>query len=328
MKRKLNILVACEESQAVCRAFRKLGQNAFSCDLLPCSGTRFDGDPDPHPEWHFNHDITTVLDKTDLTLQNGKQAKINGDWDIMIGHPPCTYLSVSGAKWYYHPEDKDKPMDQRRPHPSFPTRAQDREDGVAFFLFLANANVKRIAIENPVGIMSSRWRKPNQTIQPYMFGDAFSKGTCLWLKNLKELHPSKETSDHGEWIVFGSGKKQPKWYSDALTKSKSAEERRTMRSKTFPGIARAIAEQWTIQVALEEELLDKKELSILGIDYKDLDISSPDQLVVIEEKEQALIAYWLQKIEADRKAKNLAAARRRAAKKEVKWDNQGQGSLF
>lgn len=284
MKRKLNILVACEESQAVCKAFRRLGHNAYSCDLLKCSGG--------HPEWHFSHDVTKVLDKSDLTLQNGETAHIEGDWDIMIGHPPCTFLSVSGAKWYYHPDDKDLPIEQRRPHPKFPNRAKDREDGAAFFMLLANANVKRIAIENPVGIMSRRWRKPNQTIQPYMFGDPFSKGTCLWLKNLRELHPSKETDDHGEWIVFGSGKKLPKWYSDGLTKTKSAEERRTMRSKTFPGIARAIAEQWTIQIALEEDLLTFEEKAILGDDYIQLNRKEPDQLAIVEEREQKLIEYW------------------------------------
>jgi len=285
MIRRLNILVACEESQAVCSAFRKLGHNAFSCDLLDCSGG--------HPEWHFNHDVTTVLDKTDLSLQNGEIANIEGEWDLMIGHPPCTYLAVSGAKWYYHPADKHLPIEQRRPHPSFPNRAKDREDGVAFFMSLANANVKRIAIENPVGIMSSRWRKPDQTIQPYMFGDPFSKGTCLWLKNLKKLHPSKETDDHGEWIVFGSGKKLPKWYSDGLTKSKSADERRTMRSKTFPGIARAIAEQWTIQIAWEENLLDDEEKKILSDDYMSLDRSNKEQLVEVEKREQELIKLWI-----------------------------------
>ena len=287
MKRKLNILVACEESQAVCKAFRKLGHVAFSCDLLKCSGE--------HPEWHFNHDVTTVLDQTDLTLQNGEIAHVEGDWDIMVAHPPCTYLAVSGAKWYYHPDDKDLPIEQRRPHPHFPNRAKDREDVVNFFMSLANANVKRIAIENPVGIMSSRWRKPNQKVQPYMFGDPFSKGTCLWLKNLRPLHPSNETSDTGEWIVFGSGKKQPKWYSDALTKSKSTEERRTMRSKTFPGIARAIAEQWTIQIALEEGLLDEKELEILGPGYAELSRTNPDEVAIVEEREQNLIKYWLSK---------------------------------
>lgn len=287
MKRKLNILVACEESQAVCKAFRKLGHNAYSCDLLDCSGE--------HPEWHFNHDVTKVLDQSDLTLQNGEKAKIKGDWDIMIGHPPCTYLAVSGARWYYHPDDAGLPVEQRRPHPRFPNRAQDREDGAAFFMLLANANVKRIAIENPIGIMSKRWRKPDQSIQPYMFGDPFSKNTSLWLKNLRPLHPSKETDDHGERIVFKSGKTQPKWYSDALSKAKTTEERRTLRSKTFPGIARAIAEQWTIQIAFEENLLDKKELKILGKEYDKLDRSNPKELAEVERREQELINFWLNK---------------------------------
>ena len=262
MKRKLNILIACEESQAVCRAFRELGHNAYSCDLFNCSGTMFGTDQaDPHPEWHFNHDVTTVLDKSDLTLQNGEQAVIDGDWDIMIGHPPCTFLAVSGAKWLYDPNDKSMP------HPNFPNRRKDQEDGANFFMFLANAKVKRIAIENPIGIMSTRWRKPDQTIQPYMFGDPYSKYTCLWLKNLRPLHPSRPTDDHGERIYFGSGKSQPKWYSDGLTKTKSKEERQKWRSKTFPGIARAIAEQWTIQIAAEEDLLTKEEWNILGRDY-------------------------------------------------------------
>ena len=287
MKRKLNILVACEESQAVCTAFRRLGHNAYSCDLLDCSGG--------HPEWHFNHDIFTVLDHSDLVLQNGQKARVNAPWDIMVCHPPCTYLAVSGAQWYYHPEDKDLPIDNRRPHPKFPNRAKDREEGIAFFMSLANADVKRIAIENPIGIMSSRWRKPDQAIQPYMFGDPFSKNTCLWLKNLKPLHPSKETDDHGEKIFFKSGKSQPRWYSDALSKAKTAEERRTLRSKTFPGVARAIAEQWTIQVALEENLLTKTELGLLGSDYVSLRPDIPEQLREIEEREQNLIKYWTSK---------------------------------
>lgn len=281
MKRKLNILIACEESQAVCTAFRKFGHNAFSCDILPCSGG--------HPEWHFCHDISTVLDKSDLTLENGLKARINGDWDLMVAHPPCTYLAVSGAQWYYHPEDKALPIEKRRPHPRFPNRAKDREEGVAFFMSLANAPIKRIAVENPIGIMSSIWRKPDQVIQPYMFGDPYSKSTCLWLKNLNLLHPSKETTDKGEWIVLGSGKKLPKWYSDALTKSHSTEERRTLRSKTFPGIARAIAEQWTIQIAVEEGLLSKKEQELLGEDYQNLDASNYTEKEI---KEQKLIQYW------------------------------------
>lgn len=287
MKRPLNILIACEESQAVCKAFRKLGHNAYSCDLLACSGE--------HPEWHFNHDVTEVLNKTNLILQNGKKASVKGTWDLMIGHPPCTYLAVSGAQWYYHPDDKNLPVEKRRPHPKYPNRAKDREDGVNFFMLLANARIKRIAIENPVGIMSNRWRKPDQKIQPYEFGDPYSKGTCLWLKNLWALHPSKETEDHGEKIFFKSGKSQPKWYSEALSKAKTPEERRTLRSKTFPGIARAMAEQWSIQIALEENLLTESEKKILGSDYKALNRLNGEQIQEIEKREQQLISFWLNK---------------------------------
>lgn len=213
--------------------------------------------------------------------------------------------------------DKNLPVEKRRPHPNFPTRRKDQEDGANFFLFLASANVKRIAIENPVGVMSSRWRKPDQSIQPYMFGDPYSKNTCLWLKNLRPLHPSKETDDRGERIYFGSGKSQPKWYSDGLTKTKNKEERQKWRSKTFPGIARGIAEQWTIQIAAEEGLLDDKEWEILGKDYlKKLDVMTggirystakvdlelekkkypahfnKELLEDIENREQKLIRYW------------------------------------
>lgn len=318
MKRKLNILIACEESQACCRAFRELGHNAYSCDLYECSGDVFGSEiPEPHPEWHFNHDIMTVLNKTDLTLQNGETAIINGDWDLMIGHPPCTYLTVSGAKWFYHPDDKDLPFEERRPHPKFPNRANDREDAVNFFMTLAQANVKRIALENPIGAMSNRWRKPDQIIQPYMFGDPYSKSTCLWIKNLYPLHPSKATEDKGEVIFFESGKSMQKWISEGYTKTKSTQERQKVRSKTFINVARAIAEQWTIQVAAMENILDKNELEILGenyisilnnmtggIKYQSTVVNqklekrkfpsnfNPLLLNDIEEREQNLINYW------------------------------------
>ena len=232
----LNILVACEESQAVTSELRKLGHNAFSCDLLPCSGG--------HPEWHFNVDVFQIIENKGGTLQNGKNVQLKNSWDMMIAHPPCTYLAVSGAQWYYHPEDKALPVLNRRPHPRYPNRSNDREYAVAFFMALANAPVDKIAIENPIGIISSRWRKPDQVVQPYMFGDEATKTTCLWLKNLPLLEPTNMVGK-GEKIFFKSGKSQPKWYSDAFSKAKSHEERRTMRSKTFTGMAVAMADQWT-----------------------------------------------------------------------------------
>ena len=133
MSKILNVLVACEESQAVCKEFRRLGHNAYSCDLLECSGG--------HPEWHFNCDVMKVIAEKGGVLQNGEEAHITGDWDLMVAHPPCTYLAVSGAQWYYHPEDKHLPVEKRRPHPKFPNRAQDREEGAAFFMALANAPI-------------------------------------------------------------------------------------------------------------------------------------------------------------------------------------------
>jgi hypothetical protein len=234
--KKLNVLVACEESQAVTIELRNLGHNAYSCDLLPCSGG--------HPEWHFNYDVFEIIKKKGGVLQNGESVKIKKNWDLMIAHPPCTYLAVSGAQWYYHPEDKNFPVLERRRHPRYPNRFEDREEAVKFFLKLANAPIEKIAIENPIGVISSRWRKPDQIVQPYMFGDEATKTTCLWLKNLPKLEATK-TVEKGERVFFKSGKSQPKWYSDAFVKAKSQAERSTMRSKTFIGIAKAMASQWT-----------------------------------------------------------------------------------
>nr|WP_281479982.1 hypothetical protein [Wohlfahrtiimonas chitiniclastica] len=232
---KMNILVACEESQAVTKELRALGHNAYSCDLLQCSGQ--------HPEWHFNIDVFEIIRNKGGELQNGDTAFVP-KWDMMIAHPPCTFLAVSGAQWYYHPEDKHLPTDQRRPHPKFPNRAQDREEAIAFFKALWEADIEKIAIENPVGIMSSQIGKASQIVQPWMFGDEATKTTCLWLKNLPLLTPTKIVGK-GERVVFGSGKSMPKWYADALAKAKTPEERRNLRSKTFKGMAKAMAEQWT-----------------------------------------------------------------------------------
>lgn len=211
----MKILVACEESQAVTIELRKLGHEAYSCDLLPCSGG--------HPEWHRQQDCFEVLAEQ--------------KWDMLIAFPPCTYLSVSGAQWYYDPKDKSKP------HPKYPNRAQDREDAKNFFKALLNADVPRIAIENPVGIMNSEI-KPSQIIQPYQFGDEATKTTCLWLKGLPLLIPT-EIVGKGSRTVFASGKSHPTWYAEALRMAKTPAERRTLRSKTFPGIAKAMATQWT-----------------------------------------------------------------------------------
>jgi hypothetical protein len=232
----MKVLVACEESQAVTKELRKLGHEAYSCDLLPCSGG--------HPEWHFNCDIFEVIQNFGGELQNGDVLESIDEWEMMVAHPPCTYLSVSGAKWYYHPDDKDLPTSDRRPHPRFPNRAKHRDEALDFFIKLMSVPIDRIAIENPVGIISTKYRKPNQIVQPWMFGDEATKTTCFWTKNLPDLEPTKIVGK-GERITFKSGKSQPKWYSDALTKAKTNEERQTLRSKTFPGLAKAIAKQWS-----------------------------------------------------------------------------------
>lgn len=211
----MRILIACEESQAVCKEFRRLGHEAYSCDIQECSGG--------HPEWHYQQDIFEV---------------INMGWDMMIAFPPCTYLTVTGNKWM-KPEYKDR----------FPTRHQDRKDAIQFFMALANAPIDRIAIENPIGIMSSEWRKPNQIIQPFYFGDKSRKSTCLWLKNLPKLIYSEEnnlfeekTSVEPDIYHFKNGKGSCS--RDYMYALKQGKDRAKIRSKTFPGIATAMAEQW------------------------------------------------------------------------------------
>lgn len=232
----MKILIACEESQTITKELRKLGHEAFSCDLLKCSGG--------HPEWHFKCDVFKVIKDKGGELQNGDVLNDGQKWELMIAHPPCTFLAVSGARWYYHPEDSHLPTAQRRPHPRFPDRAQHREEAIDFFKKLCEAPIEKIAVENPVGIISTRYRKPDQTVHPWMFGDEASKSTCLWLKNLPKLEPTKIVGK-GERVVLSSGRSLPKWYSDALVKAKTSEERRTLRSKTFKGMARAMADQWT-----------------------------------------------------------------------------------
>lgn len=210
----MKVLIACEESQAVTKEFRKLGHEAFSCDILPCSGG--------HPEWHFQQDVFEVINK---------------GWDLMIAHPPCTFLSVSGARWLYN---KDGSINEERFY--------NQRKALDFVELLMKANIEKIAIENPISVISSAIRKPDQIIQPYMFGDSASKSTCLWLKNLRKLTPTNIVSK-GEFFEFkdrktGKIKKQPMWYYKALQEAKSSAERRTLRSKTFKGIAEAMANQW------------------------------------------------------------------------------------
>lgn len=220
----MKVLVACEESQRVTIELRKLGNEAYSCDLLDCSGN--------HPEWHIKKDATLLLNGNCIfSTVDGVEHEISGKWDMIIAFPPCTYLTVTGNRWFNYEKYGDKAIQ----------RMLDRNDAIKFFMRIANADCDRIAIENPVGVMSTQWRKPDQIIQPYQYGDAYEKRTCLWLKGLPKLSPTKivETPDR---IQFKSGKTMAKWYVEAGNLSK--EQRALVRSKTFPGIAKAMAEQW------------------------------------------------------------------------------------
>lgn len=207
----MRILIACEESQEVCKSFRSKGHEAYSCDILDCSGG--------HPEWHIKADVLEIL-------------KIK--WDMIIAFPPCTHLSVSGAKHF-----KGKREDGRQ------------RDAIDFFMKFINTDCDKIAVENPVGIISGEYigvhfpglyKKYNlplkftQKIQPYEHGHEAQKTTCLWLKNLPKLIPTNIVGK-GEMHTTPSGKTLPKWYSNC-------ENRKVNRSKTFPGIAKAMADQW------------------------------------------------------------------------------------
>lgn len=200
----MNVLVACEESQRVCIAFREKGHNAFSCDIEPCSGG--------HPEWHIMQDVVPLLNgRCSFNTMDGIEHSIDGKWDLIVAFPPCTHLAVSGARYF-----EQKRKDGRQ------------QQGIDFFMEFTKANCEKIAIENPIGIMSTHYRKPDQIIQPWMFGHGETKATCLWMKNLPKLEPTN--------IV--DGREQRIW------KMPPGTERAKERSKTFPGIAQAMAEQW------------------------------------------------------------------------------------
>ena len=202
----MKVLIACEESQVVTKAFRALGHDAFSCDILPCSGG--------HPEWHLQCDVLSILD---------------GEWDMMIAHPECTRLTCAANK-YYKPEYSAR----------FPTIQQDRISAIEFFMKLASAKIPKKAIENPIGIMSTRYRKPDQIIQPYQFGHTERKSTCLWLYNLPPLTHTEIVEP--DIIIHKSGRTDSRLHYETFCLPK--EERRKARSRTFDGIAAAMADQW------------------------------------------------------------------------------------
>lgn len=220
----MKVLVACEESQTVCKAFRERGHDAYSCDLVECSGG--------HPEWHIKWDALDLINgNTTFMTMDGELHKIDGKWDLLIAHPPCTYLTVTGNRWFNVERYGEKAVQ----------RIKDREDGAAFFMEFVKADCDHIAVENPIGYMSTFYKKPSQIIHPYMFGDPARKATCLWLKRLNPLIPTNIVEPEIIQYKNGKGTDNP-WHIETMKLPPI--ERAKARSKTFPGIAEAMAEQW------------------------------------------------------------------------------------
>ena len=220
----MKILVACEESQAVTKELRRLGHQAYSCDIIECSGG--------YPEWHIMQDVLPLLNgNCSFNTCDCAEHHIDGRWDMLIAFPPCTYLTVTGNRWFNVERYGEKAIQ----------RQKDREEAIKFFMAFAEADCDKIAIENPVGIISRAWRKPDQIIHPYMFGDPERKGTCLWLKGLARLKPTNIVEPNIIAYKNGKGTDSP-WHMNTMGLPK--DERARARSKTFPGIAKAMAEQW------------------------------------------------------------------------------------
>lgn len=195
----MRVLVACEESQAVCKAFRELGHEAYSCDVLPCSGG--------HPEWHIQGDAIVEA--------------YSGKYDMMIAHPPCTYITNAGAVHYFG--KKAKNVEERK---------QKGFEAKEFFMKLLDAPIEKVCVENPYPLKMFNLPLHTQIIQPYEHGHPFRKRTCLWLKNLPELKPTEIVEKPQSTKIAGN------WFN------KGGKERQKNRSKTFTGIAKAMAEQW------------------------------------------------------------------------------------
>ena len=207
----LKILVACEESQTVTKELRSLGHEAFSCDIEPCSGG--------YPEWHLQRDVTPLLSQT---------------WDMIIAFPPCTYLTNAGMCNLTRKGATDEYRAER---------IKKRDDAMAFALSIYNCECPKVAIENGVGFLSTGWRKPDQIIRPYEFGHSVNKKTCLWLKGLPKLTPTNVVAPDTERKNLG--KPVSSWYADTLKQGAgNLAEVSRIRSKTFEGIAKAMALQW------------------------------------------------------------------------------------
>lgn len=226
----MKVLVACEESQTVCKAFRERGHEAYSCDIIDCSGG--------HPEWHIRCDVIPLLNgNCNFVTCDGTYHTIDGKWDLIIAHPPCTFLTVTGNRWFNVERYGEKAIQ----------RMKDRNEAAAFFISIWNADCDKVVIENPIGYMSTHFRKPDQIIHPYYFAKSEDdencerKSTCLWLKGVPPLKYTVRFEPRIVAYKNGKGTDSP-WHINTIGLPK--EERSRLRSKTFPGIAKAMAEQW------------------------------------------------------------------------------------
>lgn len=220
----LNVLIACEESQRVCVEFRKLGFNAFSCDVLEQSGE--------HPEWHIQENVLPLLNGNCWVKTCDGVKHYISRWLLIIAFPPCTYLTVTGNRWFNVDKYGMKAVE----------RKINRNKAANFFIAIAGSKCEHIAIENPIGYMSTYYRKPDQIIHPYMFGDKARKATCLWLKNLPKLEPTNIVEPEIIKYKNGKGTDNP-WHMNTMCLPPN--ERAKERSKTFPGIAKAMSVQWS-----------------------------------------------------------------------------------
>ena len=234
----MRVLVACEESQAVCSSFRERGHEAYSCDLQDCSGG--------HPEWHIVGDCLPILGgRCTVTTADGKEHEIPDRWDLLIAHPPCTYLSNVATKHFSL---------RCTPPEKVVERWIERAKGAIFFMYFVLADCPRICVENPVGFMNTAYRKPDQIIHPYFFAESeddtenyHEKRTCLWLKGLPQLERSTSLPPPPPMYILQGEKCKGKkigWCEGMRNIKGGQAERAKARSKTFPGIAKAMAEQW------------------------------------------------------------------------------------
>lgn len=217
----MKVLVACEESQRVCIEFRKRGHEAYSCDIIDCSGG--------HPEWHIKQDVLPLINgNCDFKTCDGVEHSIDGKWDLIIAHPPCTYMSKAGARFMY-PTARN--VNEERLKQAFEAKA--------FFMQFINAQCEKICVENPTPLKIVGLPKETQVIQPYMFGEPYSKRTLLWLKGLPKLEATNILKEYKPYLPSNTG-----GFARGKCGSRGVVHNAKDASKTFPGIAAAMAEQW------------------------------------------------------------------------------------